>query len=146
MLPSILLTAFQQNGSFLFSCHQRLPYRFIFVKMIIMFRIPSGVSRLVIWLTITFAGVFDSSYELTVHVLNSIFYFQCFCTEAMYSYTHRQIFKKLQNVSIDNPHPNIFITPFDVYRQRMEELFKSTCVASSNSSNIESDEEFFGFE
>jgi hypothetical protein len=32
------------------------------------------------------------------------------------------------------------------YRQRMEEFFKSTCFASNNSSNIESDEEFFGFE
>jgi hypothetical protein len=29
------------------------------------------------------------------------------------------------------------------YRQKMEEFFKSTCIASSN---IESDEEFFGFE
>jgi hypothetical protein len=39
------------------------------------------------------------------------------------------------------------------YRQRMEEIFKSTCVGgggggagSSSSSNIESGEEFFGFE
>jgi hypothetical protein len=32
------------------------------------------------------------------------------------------------------------------YRQRMEEFFKNTCIASSNSTNIESDEEFFGFE
>jgi hypothetical protein len=31
------------------------------------------------------------------------------------------------------------------YRQRMEEFLKSKC-AASNSSNIESDEEFFGFE
>jgi hypothetical protein len=29
---------------------------------------------------------------------------------------------------------------------RMEKFFKSTCVAGSNSSNIESDEEFSGFE
>jgi hypothetical protein len=32
------------------------------------------------------------------------------------------------------------------YRQRMEEFFKSTCIANSNSSNTECDEEFFGFE
>jgi hypothetical protein len=32
------------------------------------------------------------------------------------------------------------------YRQRMEEFFKSTCVTNNNSSNTESDEEFFGFE
>jgi hypothetical protein len=32
------------------------------------------------------------------------------------------------------------------YRQRMEEFFESTCVTSNNSSNIESDEELFGFE
>jgi hypothetical protein len=31
------------------------------------------------------------------------------------------------------------------YRQRTEEFFESTCVASSSNSNIESDEEFFGF-
>jgi hypothetical protein len=32
------------------------------------------------------------------------------------------------------------------YRQRMEEFFKGTHIASCNSSNIESDEEFFGSE
>jgi hypothetical protein len=32
------------------------------------------------------------------------------------------------------------------YRQRTEEFFKSTSVASSNNSNIESDEEIFEFE
>jgi hypothetical protein len=52
-------------------------------------------------------------------------------------------------------YPNIFNTPFNVeitrIRQlavelggmdRTDEFFKSTCVASSNSSNIESNEEF----
>jgi hypothetical protein len=46
--------------------------------------------------------------------------------------------------SIDNAHPKIFVTPFDVWIT--EEFFKSTYVASSNTSNIESDEEFLGFE
>jgi hypothetical protein len=32
------------------------------------------------------------------------------------------------------------------YRQRMEKFFKRRCIASSNTSNIESDEVFFGFE
>jgi hypothetical protein len=32
------------------------------------------------------------------------------------------------------------------YKQRMEEFFKSMCIASSNNSNIESDEEIFEFE
>jgi hypothetical protein len=32
------------------------------------------------------------------------------------------------------------------YRKRTEESIKSMCVASSNGINIESDEEFFGFE
>jgi hypothetical protein len=32
------------------------------------------------------------------------------------------------------------------YRQRAEECFESRCIAGSNSSNIESHEEFFGFE
>jgi hypothetical protein len=32
------------------------------------------------------------------------------------------------------------------YRQRTEELFKSTSVAGSNSNNIGSDQEFFWFE
>jgi hypothetical protein len=32
------------------------------------------------------------------------------------------------------------------YRQRVEEFSKSTCAVSSNSSNIDSDEEFFGFD
>jgi hypothetical protein len=61
---------------------------------------------------------------------------------------------KVSYFSIDNTHPNIFLAPLDnahmttsgrvrKYRQRMEEFFKSTCVASSN---IESDEEFFGFQ
>jgi hypothetical protein len=57
-----------------------------------------------------------------------------------------------------NAHPNIFIalcidnahTPTSgrvrKYRQKTEEFFKSTRVASSNSSIIESDEEFFEFE
>jgi hypothetical protein len=62
--------------------------------------------------------------------------------------------------SIDDAYSNIFITPFwsidnahmptsgrvRKYRQRTEEFFKSMCIASSNSSNIESDEYFFGFE
>jgi hypothetical protein len=32
------------------------------------------------------------------------------------------------------------------YKQRKEEFFRSTCIASRNSSNTGSDEEFFGFE
>jgi hypothetical protein len=32
------------------------------------------------------------------------------------------------------------------YRQRMDKFFKSTCTVNSNSSDIESDEECFGFE
>jgi hypothetical protein len=32
------------------------------------------------------------------------------------------------------------------HRQRTEEFFKSTCIDTCNSSNIESEEEFFGFE
>jgi hypothetical protein len=57
-----------------------------------------------------------------------------------------------------NAHPNIFITFLCIdnaytpisglvkkYRQRTEEFFKNTFVASS-CSNIESDGEFFGFE
>jgi hypothetical protein len=59
---------------------------------------------------------------------------------------------KYRIFSIDNAHPNSFITPFGVLlkciRQlavelgstdRTEEFFKSVCIASSN---IESDEEF----
>jgi hypothetical protein len=51
---------------------------------------------------------------------------------------------KLPYFSIDNAH-----TPTRggarKYRQRTEEFFKSMCAASSNSSSIESGEEFFGF-
>jgi hypothetical protein len=60
---------------------------------------------------------------------------------------------------ICNGQPNIIFAAFDVKITRIRQLavelgstdrgrefFKSTYVASSNSSNIESDEECFGFE
>jgi hypothetical protein len=52
-------------------------------------------------------------------------------------YVHTQI-PELPYFSIDNAN----MPTSGRYRQRTEDFFKSTCVASSN---IELDEEFFGF-